>query len=334
MKNYVERYIYAVTYYLPRKIRADVEKELDGLIAEMLNARCGGKEPTKEDIQTVLSELGTPEQLAAKYSGDDKNAFIGGMYYLVYKKVLRLVLPIVAICVFFGSALSVFLNEKLDELGVFIPKLIFSSVGGGLGGALQAFAIITVIFAIFERKKVIFNDGDILTTLTPIPQKKDRIKRSEPVGSIIGAIFAGVGILTFPQVIGLWSEQTGWVPAFDIAVIRPMWFLVGIWVIAEIVREIIRMIDGRYTGRVALVTIIANAIIGISSGVFLVNPRLMNPTFREAATNLFKMEHEDWLIRICTNLNYFILGIVILTLLWGAGYAVYRAFRSSQENGE
>ena len=47
-----ERYIYAVVRRLPRKQREDIEQELRGLIADMLEARCrggGGR---------VLQELG------------------------------------------------------------------------------------------------------------------------------------------------------------------------------------------------------------------------------------------------------------------------------------
>ncbi|MFP3155983.1 hypothetical protein LQZ18_16485 [Lachnospiraceae bacterium ZAX-1] len=46
-----------------------MEKELHGLIADALEVRCGDFEPTDADMKAVLTELGTPEQLAAKYSG-------------------------------------------------------------------------------------------------------------------------------------------------------------------------------------------------------------------------------------------------------------------------
>ena len=52
--NLIERYIYAVTRHLSPKIRDDVEKELDGLISDMLEERCGDILPTDKDIKIVL----------------------------------------------------------------------------------------------------------------------------------------------------------------------------------------------------------------------------------------------------------------------------------------
>ncbi len=101
MQNkYIKRYIYAVTYHLPAKIREDVEKELDGLIFDMLERRCGDNEPSEADVKAVLSELGTPEQLASKYNGDDSLSLISGMYFLVYKRVLSIVIPLATTGVF------------------------------------------------------------------------------------------------------------------------------------------------------------------------------------------------------------------------------------------
>lgn len=65
-----ERYIYAVVRRLPRKQREDIEQELRGLIADMLEARCRGLPPTEHDLRVVLAELGTPRELYRKYSPD------------------------------------------------------------------------------------------------------------------------------------------------------------------------------------------------------------------------------------------------------------------------
>ena len=100
--NYIERYIFAVTRYLPAKTQGDVEKELDALIEDMLAQRCDGTAPTEEDIRAVLKELGPPEELAARYSDDGKKALISGTYYLIYKYILKIVLPIVAAVVAFA----------------------------------------------------------------------------------------------------------------------------------------------------------------------------------------------------------------------------------------
>lgn len=60
----IERYLYAVTKQLPAKSRRDIERELRSLIGDMLEERCGEIAPTERDIRVVLTELGTPTELA------------------------------------------------------------------------------------------------------------------------------------------------------------------------------------------------------------------------------------------------------------------------------
>lgn len=78
MKNdLTERYIYAVTRRLPRKQREDVSMELRGLIDDMLDERCGDVVPTEKDIRVVLTELGTPQELYARYDEEADKCLIG-----------------------------------------------------------------------------------------------------------------------------------------------------------------------------------------------------------------------------------------------------------------
>ena len=81
MSDLKERYIYAVTHNLPRASRQDIERELDTLIEDMLEARCGNDAPTDKDLRVVLTELGTPAELFRKYSPDAGKALIGEGYY-------------------------------------------------------------------------------------------------------------------------------------------------------------------------------------------------------------------------------------------------------------
>ena len=91
----IERYLYAVAKRLPKEQRADIEKELAGLIDDMLAEKAAGGEPSPEDVRAVLLELGKPADLAAKYRGS-KNCLIGPDYYGFYITVLKIVLAAVA----------------------------------------------------------------------------------------------------------------------------------------------------------------------------------------------------------------------------------------------
>ena len=92
MKNdLIERYLYAVTKRMNPKIREDVKNELSCLIEDMLMERCGDVVPTEKDIRVVLTELGTPQELYIKYSGDGDKCLIGQPYYSTYLFVMKIV---------------------------------------------------------------------------------------------------------------------------------------------------------------------------------------------------------------------------------------------------
>ena len=80
------------------------------MITELHNARCGDAEPEDADLRAILTELGSPEELAVRYCGDEIKALISGIYLLWYKKMLRIVLPIVAAGVSFALLLSEFVS--------------------------------------------------------------------------------------------------------------------------------------------------------------------------------------------------------------------------------
>ncbi|MCL2655496.1 MAG: hypothetical protein FWD65_07400, partial [Coriobacteriia bacterium] len=173
----IARYIYAVTRYLPEKTRADVDQELDGLISDMLSERCGDVTPTDKDIRIVLIELGSPEELAAKYSGEEGGALISGGYFILYKRILRFLLPVVALAVAASGAFSTIFNRKLGGNPlIFAGTLFGQTIGGALAGAFQAFAILTIIFALFEHWQVRIDQGDFISRLRPVPKDRERIK--------------------------------------------------------------------------------------------------------------------------------------------------------------
>ncbi len=57
----------------------------------MLEERCGDVMPTEHDIRVVLTELGTPAELASKYKSETQDCLIGQPYYNLYVYVLKIV---------------------------------------------------------------------------------------------------------------------------------------------------------------------------------------------------------------------------------------------------
>ena len=79
-----DRYIYAVTKHMKSAMKKDVAAELETIIQDMLEERCGDVTPTERDIKVVLTELGTPAELSSKYKGETQDCLIGQPYYSLY----------------------------------------------------------------------------------------------------------------------------------------------------------------------------------------------------------------------------------------------------------
>ena len=317
MKNdLIERYIYAVIRHLPLKTRGDVEKELVGLISDMLEERCGDIMPAEKDIRVVLTELGSPEELSMKYSGDENHALISGVYLLTYKRVLKIVLPIVVSSITFANILTLYLKwETPPNPYVLVWTTVWQTIGSAIWGICLSFSIITLTFVISERKKTGINTGDIFAGLPPVPRKTTQINPIEPSAALLLTIFGAVFFLAFPQIIGAWLGDAGWTPVFAISVVRSLWLPIVLGIIFGIAKETVRLIEGQYTKRVVVVTITANLLLMVSSAVVFLNNNIMNPDFVSRISDLLAGESGDAWLGLLTNLNLLLLAGIIFSLI-------------------
>ncbi|MDR0283811.1 MAG: hypothetical protein LBI33_02835 [Propionibacteriaceae bacterium] len=273
----ITRYIYAVTRNLPPDSRADVETELDGLIAELLAGRCDG-EPAVDDIRQVLTELGHPDELAAKYRPDDA-ALISGANYVMYRRILRLVLPVAAVAIALATGLSYALDWPETASAPAVGMWIGQTLGAAVGGAIQAFAVITIVFAILERRKVRVRGGDFLDNLPPVPKATARIKPRGPVINMVWWILLVVLFLGVPQVIGGWTPGAGWVPVFSVSHLRSLWLPVILWAVLGIAKDVVQLVEEQYTPRLAILTVVANILVAGCTAVVFLPPAIINPDF-------------------------------------------------------
>ena len=310
----IDRYIYAVTRRLPLKLRADVEKELASLISDMLEARCGAVTPTEKDVRVVLTELGAPGALAAKYSGDEGSALIGGEYFLVYKFVLKLVLPIAAAGIAFASVLALLLDGgPAAHSLVDIATAILQPIGSAFAGAIQAFAIITFIFAVLERKKVSFGGADFIDALPLVPVKDERVKPWEPIAGMALCVVMALVFLAFPQVMGGWMDGAGWIPALDTTVMRSFWLPIALWAVLGIGKEILRLVEGRYTRRLGIAAAVVNPVIAACAVIAFRSDRIMNPAFLQHMDKIFG--GEGLLMALFEKGHLIFLGLVMFALV-------------------
>lgn len=269
----IERYIYAVTKRLPYRQRADIEKELRSLIADMLEQRCGDMPATEKDVRIILTELGTPEELAEKYDPDKRTAFIGPPYYRKYKFVLKIVLAAAG----GGMLLSGLITTLLGDGGGYPLYQLFSWLGMVIMGEIYAFAFVTALFAFFERRGVKFDSDNSLADLPPVPKKNERIGRNGPVaGIVLSTLFLVVLLWGAPHIVGIYNGNS-FIPMFNQAALQGQWLpIAGIFALG-VLKEIFRLNEGRYTLRLAVATLLLDIcslalLIVLFSASGLINP--------------------------------------------------------------
>ena len=324
----IKRYIYAVIFHLPVKSQTEVEKEIESMITDMLYARCGDKEPTDNDVRDVLTELGLPEELAVKYSGDENKALISGVYYLWFKKILLIVLPIAAAGVAFATLLEHFVNQQVFTIfnGITL-NLIFTVLAGSFSAAIQAFVWVTVIFVILERKKVNFSDDEFLNRLRPVPDTRAQIKLSEPVSNIILQVIFTTLFLGAPFLIGFYSNNLGWIPVFNESYIHSVWYLFILSLAMNIIRESFKLIDRRYSKRLAIITVFTQLFSGLFTFLFFSNKALFNPIFYESMYKLSGAADNVNIGWVFNNAGSLFAGVIIFAVLLDIAVTCYRAIK-------
>jgi len=142
------RYAAEVGRHLPWRGRDDIEREIAATLADRLDDRAGGagREATLDDAIALLEKTGHPRKTAASYLAD--TALVGPALYPLFLLVCRVALPVLAAVLIGALTLSAALGAEpaagfLEHLGRIL--------GSTVGGVLQAFALIVIVFAAMER---------------------------------------------------------------------------------------------------------------------------------------------------------------------------------------
>lgn len=318
----IERYLYAVTKHLPARSREDIQRELRGLIGDLLEERCGDMAPAERDIRVVLTELGTPAELAQQYGPDHDKYLIGPAYFPKYKLVLKIMLP----CVVFGIIIAGVIDTVLPEAQFGIP-LLFEWIGTLVSALFGAFAFVTLLFAAFERRGVrLDNMEDSLSALPPVPKKNELIPKGECIVGIVFSVFFAVLFLTVPQIFtGVFESGKAIVPVFQVDRVRELSFLVIGLMALSVADESFKLYEGRYTLRLAAVTCMLNGLAAVLGIAFLTDERLWNPAILPYLSAL--VGNDAFLSALFARIPSLLLAIFLLALALEAGTTVYKAFR-------
>ena len=178
----IERYIYAATRFMRKEEKEDVSKELQSIIADMLEERCGDKEPDEETVKEVLNELGDARDLYEKYSADGKDCLIGAPYYGVYKYVMKTALLCVGIGLLIAQMIVCMINvpemASMSDVIAFIVNMIVETLATVFDGVALTFAAVTVWFGVMYHKGIKMDTlFDSLDQLPQLPKKNEVISK-------------------------------------------------------------------------------------------------------------------------------------------------------------
>ncbi len=320
-QDLMERYIYAVTRRLPGKQREDVSRELRGLIDDMLIERCGGRIPEEKDLRVVLTELGSPQELYEKYDENSGKCLIGPPYYSTYSYVTKIVLIATAA----GLSIASFILCIMEPTNAF--EAVLTWLSNVYNGLLSAFAIVTFLFAFFSRKNIPLGQPFNFDDLPPVPKKRETISKWECYGGIgFGIVFTAV-FLTVPQVFCVFLGDRGeLIPVLDPGAVRQSWYLIVLFAACGIVREIVKLLEGRYNKPVLVSTVVMNLLSAAFAVWWLMGCELMNAEFTSSIRQLFAGDPE-FIANIFANFQIFFLVVILFALVLDTLEAVWKTVK-------
>lgn len=284
MTTLTDRYVWGVLRSVPEAQRPDLEPEIRALIADAIDARTrsGHADGSAGAVErAVLTELGDPEVLAARYT-DRTLYLIGPAFFLVWKRMLLTLLPVVVpIVAIVGMAAKSFAGDAS------IGDVIAAGITAAIGVAVQLVFWFTLVFALLERTAD--RSWDVGTQWTPdkLPAlpAQGRPSLAELALSATGLVFAGVFIV-WQQVAAPIAVGGQTYPVFDPALwsFWLPWFLVVIGL--ELVFTGLLYRAGHWTWPFAVVNAILAAAFAIPALWLIQTDRLWNPAAIDALASV------------------------------------------------
>ena len=185
----LERYLYGVSFWLPKSHQADIIAELsEDLRSQVEDQETELGRPLEEDeMMAILKRCGSPILVASRYR--PQTYLIGPVLFPIYQFVLKLVLLWVLVPVFIVIVGPALILPATDHVRAFLGTL------GTLWTALfMSAAVITLVFAALEHTgtKLHLEDKWDKCSLPPLPKHP---QPQSTTHTIFELVFALVGIL-------------------------------------------------------------------------------------------------------------------------------------------
>ncbi|WP_446219754.1 HAAS signaling domain-containing protein [Micromonospora sp. IBHARD004] len=269
MSSLTDRYLAATLRAVPAPRRAEIATELRAAIEDMIDGRTDAGQERGTVEREVLTELGNPEQLAARYT-DRRLQLIGPRYFLVWWRLLRMLLTFVPAIV--GVVTGVVKATVGGEPG----PAIGAGVASALQTAVQIAFWVTLCFAVLERTNTPLNLPAWSVDQLPEAPKERRVTLVDSCASIAFLVLA-IAFLPWQHFQPWLSGDGSRLPIIDPA----LW---GFWLpvllavlVATVGLEIAKYRAGRWTWPL----VAANAVLDLAFAVpvawLLLTDRLLNP---------------------------------------------------------
>ena len=169
--------------------------------------------------------------------------------------------------------------------------------------------------------------------MPPVPQKSNRISKADAIVGIVFSVIFTLVFLVCPQILCIAFVKNGvgvYEPLFNLEYIRQTWYFILAFGILGVTRDSVRFIDGSYTKRVLIVTVITNIIDGALTSIWLLNDRIMNSGFFDGIEQLFGTDAEV-IPQVFIHFNKVFLSIIIFALTINCIETIVKAVKYSRQ---
>ncbi|SCL30914.1 hypothetical protein GA0074692_3015 [Micromonospora pallida] len=312
MTSLTDRYLAATLPAVPVARRAEIATELRASIDDMVEARTAGGQDTTTAEREVLTELGDPAQLAARYA-DRRLHLIGPTYFLAWERLLKRLLS------FLPATVGVIMGA-LEAVDGNPGGAIGEGIVAALMVALHICFWVTLVFAVLERLNVPLDLPE--WTVDRLPE--ERVDRQIPLtdtGASIGWLVLVIAYLPWQHYRSFVSDGAGG----DVPILDPtLWsfwlpFLIAV-LVATIGFEVVKYRVGRWTWPLVAVNVVLNLAFAVPVIWLLLTDRLFNPDVVQHVAWFSEGDNLD-------TVNAVVVAGTVLIVLWDVVDSVVKAYR-------
>ncbi|MET8358308.1 permease prefix domain 1-containing protein [Micromonospora sp. NPDC005171] len=290
MNTLTDRYLAATLRSVPAQRRNEIASELRASIDDMIEGRTDGGQDATTAEREVLTELGNPDVLAARYA-DRRLQLIGPTYYLLWLRLLKLLLSFIPALV--GTIFAVVQVAEGKGFGAIGPGLVVA-----MQVAVQITFWLTLTFAIIERTQTAVALPEWTVDQLPDAPVRRGIPLADTIASVV-MLAVTIGYLPLQQ-FHSWVRDTNGenIPILDPA-LWSFWLPALIVVlVASAIFEVVKYRIGRWTWTLFGVKALLNLAFSVPLIWLALSDRLLNPALAERLSWLADTDNRDVLAAI------------------------------------